>query len=172
MHAHNRTYLTSIGFADPDKKESLHDKACMYLAEKEQAEKLSEMVGPRKGERGVLYRKCVRAELEKPAKVRMFADVYVTGVWMHATSDHREQEVWSEFFIEVKILPTSLAEVLRQMNLYKQHFCEMAVLATAYDISEDEAAILKNENIIHVRLGDNFAKWCARKSEVHKSTDI
>jgi len=32
MHAHDRTMLARFGFADPDKREPLHDLACQYLA--------------------------------------------------------------------------------------------------------------------------------------------
>lgn len=37
MHSHDRTMLASFGFADPDKKSSLHDKACRYLCQPEKA---------------------------------------------------------------------------------------------------------------------------------------
>ena len=33
MHSHDRTLISSLGFADPDKKEPLHDLACSYLTE-------------------------------------------------------------------------------------------------------------------------------------------
>jgi hypothetical protein len=32
MHSHDRTMLSSLGFADPDKKDRRHDLACQYLA--------------------------------------------------------------------------------------------------------------------------------------------
>ena len=31
MHAHDRTMLARLGFADPDRREPLHDQACRYL---------------------------------------------------------------------------------------------------------------------------------------------
>lgn len=42
MHAHDRTLLSKLGFADPDKKRPEHDWACQYLA---QAETLARMLG-------------------------------------------------------------------------------------------------------------------------------
>lgn len=44
MHAHDRTMLAGLGFADPDKKDPRHDWACQYLAEPERAAKLPEML--------------------------------------------------------------------------------------------------------------------------------
>ena len=32
MHSHERTMLAKLGFADPDRREPLHDVACQYLA--------------------------------------------------------------------------------------------------------------------------------------------
>ncbi len=32
MHAHDRTYLASLGFNDPDKKNPEHDRICRYIA--------------------------------------------------------------------------------------------------------------------------------------------
>ena len=32
MHSHERTMLTKLGFADPDRREPMHDLACRYLA--------------------------------------------------------------------------------------------------------------------------------------------
>lgn len=46
MHAHDRTLLASLGFADPDKKNPRHDLACQYLALSENHEKLARLVVP------------------------------------------------------------------------------------------------------------------------------
>lgn len=43
-HAYKRTLLASLGFADPDKKESRHDLACQYLATRENCERLANVV--------------------------------------------------------------------------------------------------------------------------------
>ncbi len=44
MHAHDRTLISRLGFADPDKKEPLHDLACRYLALPVNARRLASMV--------------------------------------------------------------------------------------------------------------------------------
>ena len=38
----DQTYLARLGFSDPDKKNELHDAACLYLAQEEKARKLLE----------------------------------------------------------------------------------------------------------------------------------
>lgn len=40
MHSHDRTLLSKLGFADPDKKDHRHDLACQYLAQGEIAMRL------------------------------------------------------------------------------------------------------------------------------------
>ena len=36
-HTHDKTLLASMSFADPDKRNSLHDLACQYMAASENA---------------------------------------------------------------------------------------------------------------------------------------
>lgn len=43
-HAHDKTLIARLGFADADRREPLHDLACRYLALPEQAEKLVRLV--------------------------------------------------------------------------------------------------------------------------------
>lgn len=45
MHAHERTMLSRLGFADPDRRESLHDLACGYLALPETVSRLVGLLG-------------------------------------------------------------------------------------------------------------------------------
>ncbi len=40
MRTHDRTYLASLGFADPDRKDDMHDTACLYLGQAEKSLKL------------------------------------------------------------------------------------------------------------------------------------
>lgn len=40
MHIKDQTYLAKLGFADRDKREKLHDLACLYLAQPEKLDKL------------------------------------------------------------------------------------------------------------------------------------
>lgn len=43
MHSHDRTLLAQLGFADRDKQNPLHDLACQYLIQPEQAHRLAGM---------------------------------------------------------------------------------------------------------------------------------
>jgi hypothetical protein len=46
MHAHDRTMLSSLGFADRDKQNPKHDLACQYLALPNNAERLGKVAFP------------------------------------------------------------------------------------------------------------------------------
>lgn len=46
-HAHDRTLLAKMGFADPDKRNGLHDDLCAYLASKDASLTLVREVGKR-----------------------------------------------------------------------------------------------------------------------------
>lgn len=45
MHAHDRTLLAQLGFADPDKRNSLHDLACQYMSASERAHRVVSLLG-------------------------------------------------------------------------------------------------------------------------------
>lgn len=45
MHSHDRTLLSRLAFGDPDKKSPLHDLACRFLAQREQHDKLLQVLG-------------------------------------------------------------------------------------------------------------------------------
>jgi hypothetical protein len=46
MHAHDRTLIAKLGFADPDKKDDLHDLACRYIGTKAVANRLASLIYP------------------------------------------------------------------------------------------------------------------------------
>lgn len=46
MRSQDRTLLANLGFADPDKKDSLHDVACRYLCQPDVAQKMAELFAP------------------------------------------------------------------------------------------------------------------------------
>lgn len=43
-HSHDSTLLARLGFADPDRRNPLHDAACQYLAQESKARKLADML--------------------------------------------------------------------------------------------------------------------------------
>lgn len=49
MRTQDRTYLASLGFADLDKRNDLHDLACLYMAQPEKAAKLLCMLEEKDG---------------------------------------------------------------------------------------------------------------------------
>jgi hypothetical protein len=44
MHSHNRTLISSLGFADPDKANPVHDLACQYLSSRIGTEQMNPIV--------------------------------------------------------------------------------------------------------------------------------
>jgi hypothetical protein len=47
VHSHDRTMLSKLGFADPDKKDPRHDLACLYLTQPEVVGKVAAWLLPR-----------------------------------------------------------------------------------------------------------------------------
>lgn len=69
-HSHTRTLLAKLGFADPDRKEPLHDKACRYLSAPGQAQRLVELTRePPADERREIH------SLTRPAQPRANVEV-------------------------------------------------------------------------------------------------
>lgn len=50
MHSHDRTLLSKLGFADPDKRNPEHDQACLYLTQPEVARKIAAWMMELRGE--------------------------------------------------------------------------------------------------------------------------
>jgi len=50
MHSHDRTLLSKLGFADPDKRNPEHDQACLYLTQPEVARKVAAWMIELRGE--------------------------------------------------------------------------------------------------------------------------
>jgi len=68
MHAHDRTMLANLGFADPDKRNPLHDLACQYLALPGTADKIVGLLGLEHGPEA--YREEFDCCLEEGAETR------------------------------------------------------------------------------------------------------
>lgn len=61
--------------------------------------------------------------------------------------------------VEVKIQPVSVAEVLRQVNFYREYIRADWVVATAYDLTEVDVQTLVNAQIKWIRLGAKFEAY-------------
>jgi len=161
-HSHDKTYISSLGFGDPDKKGSEHEEACFMLCQKDGIDnitKLLYMFGKYK------ELKCKKYELEKVLNQESgsfkrtigFIDIQYQYT---RTSKYRNNEgkivKWEDrpltVNIEVKIHKTNLTDVIRQIKFYREYFEKedrIFILITKYKITEQEIAILWNENIIY-----------------------
>jgi hypothetical protein len=64
--------------------------------------------------------------------------------------------------VEVKIGEVGAGEIIRQVNLYREHLSfEGFVVATAFPLSEGGAEQLRIANILHFVLGKGFERFCA-----------
>ena len=66
MHAHNRTLIAKLGFADPDRKEPLHDAACRYLTT---------------GDRAMRVMRAAFPDAEKPVAIEQHDRTTRIGQW-------------------------------------------------------------------------------------------
>jgi hypothetical protein len=74
---------------------------------------------------------------------------------------------------EVKISPVGLGDVLRQINLYRQYeFCDVWVLACAFEISPLMVEGLESHGILPVHLGEGFRKWVAEQHALPRAKNV
>lgn len=253
VHSHDRTMIASLGFGDGDRKNSEHDLACQYLAEKPTSVHLVSLIAgddfdaevhgrleglseekfvksgelqygeqadprgagsipwPEKKHRGLEHsqpritvsHRTVEVPLSKgEGKYQTtvgFLDVLIgykieAGIrgesfaasyaYENPNAYHAHQRgprIWShrwgvfadvvsrqgEIAIEVKINPVGIGEAIRQIKFYRSFVGRNTtfVLATRYEISQDDSDLLKAESIHHVHLGRAFGKWTADRAK-------
>lgn len=165
MHAHDRTLLAKLGFADPDKNNPAHDLACQYLAQPEQAERLISMSGVEKPtDRPTIdgwY--SPRGLLEVP--VSKGADQYKTTIgFIDVVIEMGRRAPCAA--VEVKAARAKSADIIRQINLYREYHVDWTriselrwFVATLYDLTPLEKAALRDANITPIRVGDKFLAW-------------
>jgi hypothetical protein len=62
--------------------------------------------------------------------------------------------------IEVKILPVSVGDLIRQIKLYRSYSgVPRWIAATSYSLTPSEVSSLGNEGILHIRLGPGFDEY-------------
>jgi len=206
MHAHDRTMLAKLGFADPDRREPLHDLACGYLTLPETVSRLVQLLGL--NQPPIEVRDCVdgmqrTATMSKAVvshKVNLewevakghdqyrttigFADLVLSFYVEEAYSnvrvyrpdhDHRcgqfRRPEWQRskdftcgesltYGIEVKILPVSVGDLIRQIKLYRSYSGVPDWIAvTSAHLTPAEIECLRNESILHMRLGPAFDEY-------------
>lgn len=120
-HSHDRTLLASMGFADPDKREPLHDLACEYLAEPEQARRLVRFTEPE--EVDPVIESSLESLVQKgEGQYRTtigFLDVRVD--WEGKTRNWEGSVRNGAVIVEVKAGHVPVATVLRQIGLYREY---------------------------------------------------
>ena len=133
-HAHDRTLLASLGFADPDKKDPLHDLACQYLAADGIREKVAAHVWgsdpPRRPEEWanrpddtwhIISEQEVHV-VKRGGFTVGFLDVLIAR-YSASKSEYGEYCVGSNMLVvEVKSNRVSVSDVLRQLSLYEGSF--------------------------------------------------
>lgn len=75
--------------------------------------------------------------------------------------------------VEVKILPISLGDILRQINLYREYIGNVPfVLATVFDLSVASVKVLQDDNITPVFLGAKFKAWAREQRDLPRASVV
>jgi len=149
------------GVGDPDRRDPKHDLAITFLAKQDV---LSQILKCHVKEDAAYKTQVPLATFRRTSAGVKYTDVGFLDGLIYGTSGH--------VLVEVKIAPVSLGEVLRQLKTYRglvynDGYGARIVgdvqlwLATAFDFSVSEAAILQQENILWLRLGPAFDTWIA-----------
>lgn len=172
MRSQDRTLLANLGFADQDKKNPLHDKACYYLATPKVS---TELAGSLIVDEKFRVKGNAKTEIEHPLskgngqyKTTIgFIDVLIQQEIEHSPDGCRwHMHSIEEVAVEVKIIPVSISESIRQIKLYREYieYSWRFVLVTSWTPDESEKAALRNERIYHRKLGDGFKQWQKEES--------
>jgi|SRR5271166_246763 len=165
MHAHDRTLLASLAFADPDKKDRLHDAACRYLTEEPQASEIVRLVETKPDcpvDSVTIYNRSIEQPISKGQGQYRTTIGFLDGV-----IEYRIGELGNDtnrVLLEVKISRVDAAAILRQLRLYQQYegasfYGQSWVVAVAFDMNESATNMLIEHEIHVVRLGTKFREW-------------
>jgi len=229
MHSHDRTLLSKLGFADLDKKNPLHDQACLYITQPEMVKKIEvwllgkaertnitndlasfgyepqQVVGYgstefhlQKGEgqyattigfldalfffqvKGVVKEWETKREETVTRKYGISPREYVetSYQWVDCEPYQKSRQTTKDniaIFAEVKIQPTSVGDILRQMKLYRDYLfthhhtgcgLPLGILFSPWDLSAAEADALHKARFAFLKLGSNFDEWRKKATEV------
>jgi len=177
MHSHDRTLLSKLGFADPDKKDRRHDLACQYLSQNERPLQLYAMaLAGKEGYQGTLG--CERVVLESMltkgegqyAVTIGFIDLWIYGSIRRKHDDGECYQSDAGVIVEVKILPVGVGDIIRQLKLYRAHAGRYVsgigmVVVTAFDLTDTDVEALRSVGIRYAGLGEAFYEWCERQKD-------
>lgn len=161
-HAHDKTYIASLGFSDPDKKDPRHDLACRYLARPEVYQLILKRFKNYNDKEIIL-----KTSFEVPL-IKGFGD-YRTIIGF------LDLELLSNNFkliIEVKIQKINVSDILRQINFYAEFIpygVPRYIVATIFPLSKDEIDFLRDSGIMHVFLGSKFDNYVIEQNNIKPS---
>lgn len=179
-HSYDRTYLASLGFADPDKKLRKHDVACQFLASKEAIEYFRKQLLTPYGDSKFYVEpsqavcKAVNFELmitkgeDKYKTTIGFLDYHMRWVIKQKRIYEGVEDESTDYLqigVEVKITPVPVGDIIRQINLYREYAKDIRKwwVVTAFDISMMDLKMLATSNIKYLKLGNKFDHWCEQK---------
>lgn len=155
MRSNERTYGQAIGALDPDKKDSLHNKACQYLADPQFFPRIAAIIelsdsfvfSDIKPQLSCPIWKIQKGYSDNNYNLFGFADLLIYFCSF-------KQGV---VLIEVKSQKVELLDCIQQMKAYRQYLYNYAsfnkcLLVTLYPITKQDKATLLSNGIHHVYL--------------------
>lgn len=171
------TLLARLAFADPDKQLRKHDMACSFLCQPCVLEKIVGILDRRLNGTSNIQQACLQTDVVLSKGQQQYKQIigFIDGVIEFPTihNDSMQQKVINtKLYVEVKINPVTVGEILRQIKLYRTYIepCNYHnaikipfLLAHAFELKELEVALLESADIICVQLGPQFERWCQEK---------
>ena len=94
---------------------------------------------------------------------------YVTGeswspdkcIWYQKPQKVGSVHSVTEFMIEIRMVPQDVREIIRCINLYREYkIGNKFIVAYNFELTDAEVKLLKNHDILPIKLGNGFDKWC------------
>jgi hypothetical protein len=177
MHSHDRTLLSSLGFADVDKGNTRHDLACEYLCDYRRVHKLFGFDAATDGSNtGATLERHISKGTGQYKSTIGFLDISGT-TWLF------KRDARAFFVIEVKIAPVSVGDMIRQIKLYREYWppprgsrdpfadddvpdirddVRWAIVAD-FDLDDGPVQLMKTAGIVFARLGPAFEAWLKKR---------
>lgn len=185
MRSNERTYTQAIGNLDPDKKDSLHNQACQYLADPKFFPRIAEVVDLKE-----FISDSNRARLSEPLwktyksyngpsspSLFGFADLvigYVTETIIQDYSTKKDvtYHYKKSILVEVKSNKSEILDCIQQLKAYAIYTKDLTkiLLVTLYPITKQDKDILLSSSIYHVYLQPEKVKGYFSAHEIDNSS--